>query len=222
MKVHVAQLVPPLRLVGGEVHGALPPGQMLRQRGDSRIVRTHFGQQQCLVGRAQPVATAPGSLQSPPARSGRRGPPGGARESQAREREGRIQIEGLTEPGDRVGVVGAAIRRLSLEVEPERGQRTVDQAGEPARRAGLLGDELGDQPVHQLGQAVRHAFDLRLGPRPSACNRKQRGVERQVIGRTHDAAEQELTGAEPAGQPERVALREIVRLASPRRGARRP
>ena len=189
----------------------------MRQRGDGRIIRTHFGQQQCLVARAQPVATAPRPLQSAPARSGCRGPAGGAREPQARHREGRIQVEGLTEPGDRVGVVGAAIRRLSLEVQPQRRKRTVDQAGEPVRRSRLLGDELGDQPVHQLGQAVRHAFDLRLGPRSAACDRKQRGVEGHVTGRAHDAAEQELTGAEPAGQPERVALREIVRL-----GARGP
>ena len=129
--VPIAQLVPPLRLVGGEIHGALPPGQMLRHRGDRRIIRTHLGQQQRLVGRAQPVAAGPRALQSPPARSGCRGPSGRAREPEAGERERRIQIERPTEPGDRVGVVGAAIRRLGLEVEPERGQGTIDQAASP-------------------------------------------------------------------------------------------
>ena len=85
------------------------------------------------------------------------------------------------------------------------------------RRSSPLGDELGDQPVHQLGQAVRRAFDLGLGPRAAAFNRTQRGGERHVIGRAHDAPEQELAGAEPASQAERVALGEIVRF-----GARGP
>ena len=78
-------------------------------------------------------------------------------------------------------------------------------------------DELGDQPVHELGQAVRGAFDLRVGARAPARDRKQRGVEGHVIGRAHDAPEQELAGAEPAGQAERGALGEIVRI-----GARGP
>ena len=91
--------------------------------------------------------------------------------------------------------------------------------------SGSLGDELGDQPIHQLGQTVRRAFDLRFGPRAPPFDREQRRVERHVTAGAYDAPEQELAGAEPASQAERGALGEVVLLRAhglPPRGHHRP
>ena len=86
----------------------------------------------------------------------------------------------------------------------------VDQARQPVRRSRLLGDELGDQSVHQLGQAVRRPFDLGFGRRAANSNRKQRGVEGDVTGRPHDTSDQETAGTEPARQLAGITFREIV------------
>ena len=70
MEVHVAQLVPPLRLVRGLVRGLLPGQEILDQRGGGRILRAHLGEDQRLVARAQSVAAGPRALQPTAGRPG--------------------------------------------------------------------------------------------------------------------------------------------------------
>ena len=216
VEIDVAQLEPPLRLVRGLIRGLLPGLEVLDQGGRGRISRAHFGEHQCAVARTEPVSTRPRALQPLPGRSGCGGPSGRAGEGQPRQREGGVEVERAAEPVHSTGVIGAALRRLTFEVQPECRKRGVGQAIQRVRLSRAFGEELSDQPVHQPWKAVGGTLRSRLRTRGAARHREQGGVERHVSGGADHATQEELPGTDPTGHLERGTLGEVVRVRAGR------